>query len=69
MRIKYKCAKCGKWEASLVKEWTDIKPSKCMNKQCKTNFIAEPQALLIELPQKEEVKLPNKKKKQDNGEE
>ena len=56
-KIKYTCKNCG-WCTSIVAEWTDIKPKRCMNKKCNTSFIKTPDALIIEVPEapKEPIK-------------
>lgn len=53
-RIKYKCKQCS-WEASLVAEWTDIRPKRCGNRRCGQNFLTSPTDLEITQPPVGEV--------------
>jgi hypothetical protein len=58
-KVKYTCKNCG-WETSIRAEWADIKPKRCMNKKCNTNFQAKPKDLIITPPKKKEA--PKKEK-------
>lgn len=62
-KIKYKCANCG-WEASILAEWSDLKPKRCANKRCNTSFQAYPEKLVTELPEglKEKKTVKSRKK-------
>src|SRR5260221_193734 len=53
-RITYSCKKCG-WKDSIIEAWSDLKPRKCPKPSCKTNFKKEPEQLLIQLPQPDEM--------------
>ena len=73
-RIKYTCKNCG-WETSIIVEWADLKPRRCMNKKCNTSFVKNPDQLLIQMPEEkkhtkvEDVQQPKKqgkKKKEDS---
>lgn len=59
-KIKYTCKNCG-WCTSIVAEWTDIKPKRCMNKKCNTSFIKTPDALIIEVPEAPKAEAMEKK--------
>lgn len=48
-RIKYTCSNCG-WETSVVAQWKDLKPKRCMNKKCNTSFRKDPESLIIKDP-------------------
>jgi hypothetical protein len=48
-RIKYTCKNCG-WETSIITEWADLKPKRCMNKKCNTSFLKNPDQLLTQMP-------------------
>lgn len=52
-KIKYTCKNCG-WNASIREEWPDLKPKRCMNRRCNTNFEKNKEHLIIEVPQKSE---------------
>jgi len=52
-RIKYTCKNCG-WETSVIVEWADLRPRRCMNKKCNTSFLKYPDQLVVQMP--EEVK-------------
>jgi hypothetical protein len=67
-KIKYTCSKCS-WTTSIIEEWADVKPKRCMNKRCNTSFLKDPEALITELPQKVEVESnvkPKRVKRNDN---
>lgn len=64
-RIKYTCANCG-WETSVVAQWKDLKPKRCMNKKCNTSFRANPESLITKDPTKVEKSSSSKKKDEDN---
>jgi hypothetical protein len=59
-KIEYTCKKCG-WKTSIRMEWADLKPKRCCGKKnglkCKTSFLKEPEALLIEKPTNNEPTL------------
>lgn len=67
-RIRYTCKNCG-WSTSVVSQWADLKPKRCMNAKCNTSFVKESQSLIIEDPTrkaksvKTEVKFDGKPKK------
>ena len=68
--IYYKCKDCG-WMTRIVKQWADLKPSKCMGKKCNARFDKDPSKLEIMLPKEPSKKEPviveskkSKKKKQ-----
>lgn len=48
-RIKYSCSNCG-WETSVIAQWKDLKPKRCMNKKCNTSFRVNPEALITKDP-------------------
>ena len=48
-KITYKCKSCG-WTASVVAEWADQKPNRCLGKRCKTSFIKSPDKLATIMP-------------------
>lgn len=62
-RIKYTCKNCG-WMTSVVAQWADLKPKRCMNAKCNTSFVRESQSLLVDDPTK--AKLAKPKVKVDN---
>lgn len=67
-KIKYTCKNCG-WHTMIREEWADLKPRRCMNKKCNTNFEKNKEALIIEAPQKEEkveAKSYSKRNKKSN---
>jgi len=53
-KIKYECKNCG-WETSIREDWADLKPKRCMNKKCNTNFQASRDSLIITRPEPREV--------------
>lgn len=61
-KIKYTCKNCG-WTCSIREEWPDLKPKRCMNRRCNTNFDKNKEALAIEMPEKMEEVAPVKAKK------
>lgn len=72
--IKYTCKKCG-WQTRILKEWSDLKPKRCMNRKCNTSFVKDKEALLVDIPQehkqdsehkKDTKKKINTKKKKDD---
>lgn len=64
-KVKYSCSKCG-WQTSIIVAWADLRPKRCLGKRCKTSFLREPSALLVELPQAPEVpNMQGKKKKKE----
>lgn len=54
-KIRYNCENCG-WETSILQEWEDLKPQRCMNKKCNTSFRLNPEKLRITRPEVEEAK-------------
>ncbi len=73
-RIKYTCKNCG-WETSVIVEWADLRPRRCMNKKCNTSFLKFPDQLIVQMPEvkteqePEQVSQPKKqgkKKKEDS---
>lgn len=50
-KIFYTCKKCG-WQTSIRAEWSDLKPKRCMNKKCNTDFRVKKSDLVIEMPKK-----------------
>lgn len=72
-KIKYNCKNCG-WETSIWEEWSDLKPTRCMNKKCNTSFRLHPDQLEITKPeekvqeQKEEKRYGKKRKEIGNSE-
>lgn len=54
IKIKYTCKNCG-WKTSILEEWADLKPKRCMNKKCNTSFEKSPDSLEIQLPEKIEI--------------
>lgn len=69
-KIKYTCKNCG-WTCSIREEWPDMKPKRCMNRRCNTNFDKNKEALQIDMPaQVEETKVePVKHKKSKKSDE
>jgi hypothetical protein len=67
-RIKYTCANCG-WETSVIAQWKDLKPKRCMNKKCNASFLKNPEALLCKDPtiKSEVVKKPQKEEKYEKA--
>lgn len=63
-RIKYTCANCG-WETSVIAQWKDLKPKRCMNKKCNTSFLKNPEALLSKDPTKVVPKVVQKEEKHE----
>jgi len=74
-RIKYTCKNCG-WETSVIVEWADLKPRRCMNRKCNTSFLKHPEQLVIQMPEQakpveqaediSKTKKTGKKKKEDS---
>ncbi len=54
-RIKYSCKNCN-WTTSIIEQWQDLKPKRCMNSKCNTSFRKTPEALITQKPIKVEVK-------------
>lgn len=46
-RIIYTCKNCG-WKTSIIAQWADLRPKSCITKNCKTSFVKNPDALLVE---------------------
>jgi hypothetical protein len=59
-KIKYTCKNCG-WDTSIREEWADLKPKRCMNKKCNTSFLAKPDMLVIERPEKQQDEVQKQK--------
>lgn len=53
-KIKYECKNCG-WETSIREDWGDLRPKRCMNRKCNTNFQAKPDSLIITRPEPKAV--------------
>ena len=53
-RIKYTCKNCG-WSTSITAHWADLKPPRCMNAKCNTNFKKNPDSLQIDNPRLKKV--------------
>lgn len=49
-RIKYSCKNCG-WETSIITEWADLRPKRCMNRKCNTSFLKNPDQLIVQMPE------------------
>jgi len=60
-KIKYTCTYCG-WKTSIIEEWADMQPKRCMNKKCNTSFVKNPEALETTMPVKAEAQVPRLKK-------
>jgi hypothetical protein len=66
-RVVYTCKGCG-WQGSILHIWEDIKPKRCPNKKCATNFNAFPDKLDIKKPEEKAQPLEEpKKKNKKNG--
>lgn len=59
-KIKYTCKNCG-WTTAIREEWADLKPKRCMNKKCNTSFQKFKEALIVEVPSKQEAPVAEKK--------
>lgn len=63
-RIKYVCKNCG-WSTSIIAQWADLKPPRCMNAKCNTNFKKNPDSLQIINPRlKKTIKKKVEKKEE-----
>lgn len=51
-RVTYTCKKCN-WQDTILEQWSDIKPKRCGNKDCKTYFLKYPDMLQVDLPAQE----------------
>lgn len=58
-KVKFTCKKCG-WDTSIIVEWADLRPKRCMNRRCNTSFIKEPDKLQIDMPSKPAKKVAKK---------
>lgn len=59
-KIKYTCKNCG-WETSILQEWGDLKPQRCMNKRCNVSFRAKPDMLDVQVPAVKQEEVPKVK--------
>lgn len=53
-KVKYTCKNCG-WLTEIREEWADLRPKRCMNRKCNTSFLKYPDALVVDVPIKEEA--------------
>lgn len=67
-KIKYTCNNCG-WTCAIREEWPDLKPKRCMNRRCNTNFEKNKEMLKVEMPEKVEVQAPVRSKKSKKSDE
>jgi hypothetical protein len=52
--ITYTCKDCN-WQAEIIVQWADLKPSRCMNKKCNASFLKHPDKLDVSMPVEEPI--------------